>query len=153
VVVIVTKQEDTKYWILVASKNHVMRGVEGRFCQANHGKEAPLRRMKQEDWIIFYSPKETFEGNSPLRKFTAMGKIKDDCVYQVEIDTDFHPFRRNVEFLAVNETSIEPLISELSFIKNKKSWGYVFKFGLVQIPRQDFLAIASRMLPAYQEAV
>ena len=102
--------------------------------------------MKEEDWIIFYSPKETFEGNSPLRKFTALGKIKDDRVYQVEIDTDFHPFRRNVEFLAVNETSIEPLISELSFIKNKKSWGYIFRLGLLQIPRDDFVLIANHML-------
>jgi predicted RNA-binding protein len=152
-VIIVTKQEDTKYWILVASRDHVQKGVEEGICQASHGKEAALKMMSEGDWVVFYSPKERYDGDEKCRKFTAMGKIKDDSVYQVDIDTDFHPFRRNVEFLAVNETSIEPLISELSFIKNKKSWGYVFKFGLVQIPRQDFLAIASRMLPAYQEVV
>lgn len=151
--VIVTKQVDTKYWIIVASRDHVQKGVEEGICQTAHGTEAALKRMSEGDWIIFYSPKEKFEGNSPLRKFTALGQIKDDCVYQVELDTDFHPFRRNVEFHAVNETSIEPLISELSFITNKKSWGYVFKFGLLQIPRQDFIAIASRMLPAHQEVV
>jgi predicted RNA-binding protein len=152
-VVIVTKQEDTKYWIIVASRDHVQKGVEEGICQTSHGKEAALKRMSEGDWVVFYSPKERYDGVEKCRKFTALGQIKNDCVYQVEIDTDFHPFRRKVEFLAVNETSIEPLISELSFIKNKKSWGYVFKFGLVQIPRQDFLAIASRMLPAHQEAV
>lgn len=139
--------ESGKFWIIVASKNHVMRGVEGGFCQANHGKEAPLKRMKRGDWVICYSPKETFEGNSPLRKFIALGQIRDDHVYQAEMSNDFHPFRRNIEFLAVNETAIEPLISELSFIENKKSWGYVFRFGLIQIPRDDFVLIANHMLP------
>ncbi|MFI5419416.1 MAG: EVE domain-containing protein [Nitrososphaerales archaeon] len=139
--------ESSKYWIMVASKNHVIRGVEGGFCQANHGKEAPLKRLKRDDWITFYSPKETFEGNSPLRKFTALGQIKDDRVYQVEVNSDFHPFRRNVEFHVVIETSIEPLIPELSFIKNKKSWGYVFRLGLIQIARDDFVLIANHMLP------
>jgi hypothetical protein len=138
--------ESSKYWIIVASKNHAVRGVEGGFLQANHGKEAPLRRMKRDDWIIFYSPKETFEGNSPLKKFTTLGQIKDDRVYQVEMNSDFQPFRRNVEFHSVNETSIESLISELSFIKNKKSWGYVFRLGLIQIPRDDFVLIANHML-------
>ena len=122
------------------------RGVEGGFCQANHGKEAPLKKMKRGDWVVFYSPKETYEGNSPCRKFTALGQIKDDQVYQVEIESDFRPFRRNVEFHSVSEASIEPLISELSFIKNKKSWGYVFRFGLLQVPRDDFVLIANRML-------
>jgi hypothetical protein len=27
-------------WIIVASKTHVMVGVAGGFCQANHGKAA-----------------------------------------------------------------------------------------------------------------
>ena len=62
-------------------------------------------------------------------------------------------FRRSVEFYPCSEVQIEPLIPLLSFIANKRSWGYVFKFGLIQIPRQDFLAIASRMLPAHQEVV
>jgi hypothetical protein len=144
---IVNFSESSKYWIIVASKNHVMRGVEGGFCQINHGKEAPLRRMKQGDWIVFYSPKETYEGQSPCRKFTALGQIKDDRVYQVEMNSDFHPFRRDVEFHFANDASIEPLIPKLSFIKNKKSWGYVFRFGLIQIPRNGFILIANHMMP------
>lgn len=31
-------------WIIVASKDHLQRGIEGRFIQANHGKAAPLKR-------------------------------------------------------------------------------------------------------------
>ena len=141
-----TSPDSKRYWLIVASRNHALRGVEGEFCQANHGKEAPLRRMKRGDRVLFYSPKETFEGNNPCRKFTAMGEVKDDRMYQVEMTSDFHPFRRDVKYYSVSEIPIEPLISELGFIKNKKSWGYVFRFGFFEIPRSDFELIAGRML-------
>ena len=151
--VITTKQEETKYWIIVASRDHVQRGVEEGIGQTSHGKEAPLKRMSEGDWVVFYSPKERYDGVEKCRKFTAIGKIKDDLVYQVRMTEDFAMFRRCVEFYPSSEVQIEPLIPLLSFITNKRSWGYVFKFGLIQIPRQDFLAIASRMLPAHQEVV
>lgn len=135
-----------KYWVIVASKDHVSVGVSGGFCQANHGKEAPLKRMKPADWVIFYSPKEKFGNVEKYQKFTAIGKIKDDLIYQVKMREDFSPFRRRVEFLPSTEAPIEPLIPKLSFIKNKKSWGYVFRFGLIQISRKDFSIIESKML-------
>lgn len=31
-----------KYFVIVASKDHVMRGKREGFCQACHGKKAPL---------------------------------------------------------------------------------------------------------------
>lgn len=37
----------TRFWIGVVSKEHVLRGVEGGFCQVCHGKKAPLNRMKK----------------------------------------------------------------------------------------------------------
>jgi len=138
--------ESTKYWIIVASRDHANRGVEGGFVQANHGKKAALQRMRMGDWIVFYCPKETFKGKVPCRKFTGLGEIADDRIYQGEMDTGLPPFRKDVTFSQkMKETSIEPLIPDLSFIKNKKSWGYVFRFGLVEIPRDDFLRIASKM--------
>ena len=143
--------EQSKYWIVVASRDHVRKGVEEGFCQANHGKEAPLRRMKKGDWVAFYSPKERFGGADKCRRFTAIGRISDDQVYQGQMGQDFSPFRRNVEFLPSSEVPIEPLILQFSFIRSKKSWGYVFKFGLIQIPRPDFLLIADQMLPAIRE--
>ena len=36
----------TRFWVGVVSKEHVLRGVEGGFCQVCHGKKAPLNRMK-----------------------------------------------------------------------------------------------------------
>ena len=102
--------------------------------------------MKPGDWILFYSPKEKFGSDEKCQKFTAIGKIKDDSIYQVKASEDFRPFRRRVDFTPSREVPIEPLILQLSFIKNKKSWGYVFKFGIVQIPQKDFSLIAVEML-------
>ncbi|MHA4915566.1 EVE domain-containing protein, partial [Enterococcus faecium] len=53
------------YWIGVASRDHIARGVAGGFCQLCHGKAQALKRMKKGDWIIYYSPKETMDGNQP----------------------------------------------------------------------------------------
>jgi hypothetical protein len=45
-----------RYWIGVASREHVMRAVKGGFVQVWHGKEGPLKQMAPDDWIISYSP-------------------------------------------------------------------------------------------------
>jgi predicted RNA-binding protein len=149
----ITNQDDARYWIVVSSRDHVQRAVEQGICQVCHGKEASLKRMSAGDWVVFYSSKERHDGVERCRKFSAIGKIKNEPVYQVRMNENFAPFRRGVEFYPCSEASIEPLLPLFSFIRNKKSWGYLFKFGLIQIPRQDFLSIASRMLPALQEAV
>jgi hypothetical protein len=148
----ITKQEDTRYWIVVASRDHVQRAVEQGICQVCHGKEASLKRMSAGDWVVFYSSKERYGDAERCRKFSAIGKIKNELVYQVRMNENFAPFRRSVEFYPSSEAPIEPLLPLFSFIRNK-SWGYLFKSGLIQIPRQDFLLITSRMLPALQEAV
>jgi EVE domain len=72
-----------KYWINVVSRNHVMRGVDGGFTQANHGKPHMLKKLGAGDWIVFYSPKTAFDGGKPLQAFTAIGLVKDDELYQV----------------------------------------------------------------------
>jgi hypothetical protein len=90
--------------------------VAGGFAQANHGKLAPLRRMKEGDWLIYYSPKMEFGKDEPCQKFTAIGQVKDDAIYQVDMGDGFVPYRRAVDFRECNEVSILPLIGELSFI-------------------------------------
>jgi hypothetical protein len=47
--------------------------------------------------------------------------------------------------MTAQEAPIQPLIEDLTFIKNKKSWGYIFRFGLIEIPEPDFLQIATAM--------
>ncbi|GAB3705694.1 EVE domain-containing protein [Spirosoma flavus] len=134
-----------QYWIVVASKDHVMRGVTGGFMQANHGKEAPLKRLKPGDWVIFYSPKRELEGDEKLQAFTAIGQVNDAQIYQHTMSDTFVPFRRNVSFYDCQEMPIQPLIDDLAFIQNKKAWGYTFRFGFFEIGKEDFELIRGRM--------
>jgi predicted RNA-binding protein len=136
-----------RYWIGVASKDHVARGVTGGFCQLCHGKAQPLKRMERGDWIIYYSPKEAFGGDDTCQQFTAIGRVVGDDVYQFEMTPGFMPFRRAIKFLPAQATDIRPLIPQLNFIQNKSRWGYVFRFGHIEIPQEDFELIASKMLP------
>ncbi len=135
----------TKYWVATISKEHTQRGVSGGFIQVCHGKQAPLKRMKKGDYLLVYSSKITMEGNEKCQAFTAVGQVKDKEVYQFEMTENFKPFRRSIEFLESEEVSILPLISDLEFILNKKSWGYPFRFGFFEINENDFNLIASKM--------
>jgi predicted RNA-binding protein len=136
-----------KYWVVVASKDHARRGVQGGFIQANHGKAGPLKRIRPQDWVIVYSPKETFEGDAKLQAFTAIGQAVDDQVYAVSMTSDFHPFRRNVHFYPCQDAPVAPLVDDLQFITNKKSWGFPFRFGFFEIKEEDFTRIRSTLLP------
>lgn len=86
------------------------------------------------------------EGQSKCQKFTAIGQINDDEIYEFEMSPDFKPFRRKINFLDCREISILPLIDRLDFIGNKKFWGYPFKFGLFEINENDFNLVTSQML-------
>ena len=135
-----------RYWIGVASKDHVINGVSGGFCQLCHGKAQPLKRMSVGDWIIYYSPKERFEGCTPYQKFTAIGVIVGDDVYPFEMHPGFVPYRRNIQFLPSVDVPVRSLLNKLSFIKDKDKWGYVFRYGHLEIPKPDFELIAFKML-------
>ena len=137
---------EPRYWVIVASKNHVMRGVQAGIAQANHGKAASLKRMQVDDGVLYYSPKVEFEGTEKLQAFTAIGRVISESVYQFDMGGGFIPYRRDVKYLSCNELPIQPLVPALTFVKNKSSWGYVFRYGFFEIPKADFDLIASEML-------
>jgi len=87
-----------RFWIAVASREHVLRGIAGGFAQVCHGKSSPLKRMTKGDWIIYYSPTEIFGEKNPCRRFTALGQINDTEPYMFAMSNDFVPWRRNVSF-------------------------------------------------------
>lgn len=133
------------YWINTVSADHVQRGVAGGFTQANHGKPHMLRKMARDDWIIFYSPKTALEGGEPLQAFTAIGRVKDDEPYQVQVSSTFAPWRRDMDFLPCTATPIRPLLERLEFIVDPQRWGYKFRFGVFRIEQADFDLIRSAM--------
>jgi len=134
-----------RYWIAVASREHVMLGVKAGIAQVCHGKPGPLKLMKPGDWIVYYSPVEIFGQKTPCRRFTALGKVDKKEPYQYAMSKDFIPWRRDVTFLTTQELAIEPLIEKLTFIKNKQRWGFPFRRGVFSVPRQDFELIAQGM--------
>jgi len=135
-----------KYWIIVASKDHVKNGLAEGIAQACHGKATPLKRMRKNDFILYYSGKQTLGDSQLCQHFTAIGKVADDQVYNYQVSENFCPSRRNIEFMPSEDVSILPLINELNFIQNKKIWGYPFRFGFFEIQQQDFDLISSKML-------
>jgi EVE domain len=134
-----------RYWIGVASQDHVIRGVQGGFCQLCHGKSNPLKRLNSGDWLVYYSPRMAMNSGNMLQSFTAIGQILAGEPYLFDLGNGFVPYRRDVRFIPAEETPIRLLLDDLSFIKNKKSWGYVFRFGLLEIPESDFQRIAVAM--------
>ena len=135
-----------RYWITVVSKDHIKRGVEGGFMQANHGKPGPLKKLHVNDWVLFYSPKVTYLGDEKCQAFTAIGQVADDKLYQYQMSADFKPFRRNMNFYPCKDVSIIPLIGMLDFIPVKNAWGYRFRFGFFEIGEHDFNLLKEKLL-------
>jgi len=79
--------------------------------------------MRKGDFIIYYSGKQTFGKHEICQEFTALGKVKDNSIYQVQIYENFCPSRRNIEFYQSKDISILPLINDLYFIKNYTKLG------------------------------
>jgi hypothetical protein len=134
-----------RYWIGVASKEHVQRGVLGGFAQVCHGKAGPLNLMREGDWIVYYSPTIKFGQKGPCQSFIAIGKIKDGDAYPFSMSEDFIPWRRDVSFVKSKETPIQTLLNELSFIKDKQKWGFPFRRGCFEISQEDFQVISRAM--------
>ncbi len=135
-----------KFWIGVASKEHVEKAIKLGICQFCHGKSAPAKRLSKGDIVIYYSSKYQMDSPQLCQQFTAIGVVQDDEMYQVEMEAGFKPFRRNIKYLDAQAIDIKPLIPSLPFIKNKSSWGYVFRYGFLEIDQVSFEVIAKAML-------
>ena|SRR5579871_125721 len=134
-----------RFWIGVASRDHVMAGVAGGFCQLGHGKAAPVKRLAPGDWIIYYSPRTALHGGEPLQAFTAIGRVMPGEPYTAAIGRGFTPTRRDVLFISSCEAPIRPLLDHLSFSAKSRSWGQVLRRGLFEIKERDFRIIAEAM--------
>ncbi len=136
----------SKYWMAVASKNHVAIGLAQGFAQVCHGKVNPLKKMSIGDGIIYYSPKINFNKKDICQEFTAIGTVTTREIYQYDMGEGFQPYRINIEYdRKAQAMPIKSLIAELKFIENKKNWGFKFRFGFFEIPEEDFLMIQRLM--------
>jgi len=135
-----------KFWCGVVSKEHIMRGVRGGYCQVCHGKRSPLDRMSVGDGIVFYSPAMEFRGKEKCQSFTAIGTVVGAQSYQVQMAPDFIPFRRDVEYIDARPAEIRNLLDKLDLTRGRTNWGYKFRFGHFEITEHDFTLIAQNMI-------
>ena len=134
-----------RYWVGVASRDHVCTAVDGGFFQANHGKEAPLKRIARGDRVLFYSPREEMASGAPIQAFTAIGEVTDDEPKQSVQSETFQPFRRQVRYEDASDAAIRPLLEMLSFSRGRSSWGQTLRRGLFEIEAEDYAVIAAAM--------
>ncbi|MFI6168710.1 EVE domain-containing protein [Nocardia sp. NPDC051052] len=140
----------TRYWLGVVSKEHVLRGVELGFAQANHGKRTSVERMQPGDTLIYYSPREGIRSGAQVRAFTAIGIIDDRPAWQadpVELPDGgcFQPWRRSVSYRTeAKETAIDELRDELD-LTSSPNWGMVLRRGLIELTAHDHAVIAKAM--------
>lgn len=134
-----------KYWINCLSKKHVLAGVEGGFTQAANGKADPMRRLTAGDVVVFYSEGTLFRAGERLQAFTAIGRVAGKDPFQTKVTAKLIPWRRRVEYIEAEETSILPLIPDLAFIADKANWGVSLKGGFLEIGEADGLRIAAAM--------
>ena len=139
------RHRGTRFWVGVASRDHVRVGMAGGFAQLGHGKKAPLARMASGDWLVYYSPRTRRDAGEPYQRFTAIGQIGPGEIYQHRMREGFVPYRRDVQFLPAREAPIGPLLPRLGFTKDGRRWGYVFRRGHFEIDESDFRLIAAAM--------
>ena len=133
------------HWVGVVSRAHVQIGVKGGFVQLNHGKKAPLQKFHAGDRLVMYSPRIAYPDGEPLQSFTALGSIVSGEIYQVEMASDFKPYRIGVRFRRCEETPIKPLTTTCRSSKARRIGVQHFRFGLLKIPAADFALIARAM--------
>jgi hypothetical protein len=124
-------------WIGVAAANHVARGRAGGFMQVNHGKRAPLARIRPGDTIIYYAPTTEYGGGEKLQSFVAAGTVRPGELYTGVMGEGFTPWRRDVDWFEAEPAPILPLLDKLEMTRGKANWGYGFRFGLVRISDHD----------------
>ncbi|MDW6002513.1 EVE domain-containing protein [Vibrio mangrovi] len=136
----------SRYWIAVASADHVRNGREWGIMQVCHGKGSPLRRLSPGDGVVYYSPKQRFGYPEKCQAFTAVGQVLEGQPYQVDMGNGFLPYRRDVKWFEACQADIYPLLPVLHFHDGSRSWGAKFRYGLFEISQEDFETIAHAMM-------
>ena len=123
--------------MIVVSREHARRGVEGGFVMANHGKKAPLSRMARGDRILVYSPRDSFPDGEPLKAFTFVGEVTGEAPEPSEVIPG--GWR-----LAATLREVEPV--PLAQVKDRVPASRI-RFGAFELPDEDAEAVVALMRP------
>jgi hypothetical protein len=120
-----------KHWVIVVSRDHARRGVEGGFVMANHGKRAPLERMSAGDGILVYSPRTAWPDGEPLKAVTVVGEVTGEAPEPSEAIPG--GYRRRARLREVDPVPLADLAGHLPTSR--------LRFGCFEIPSADADAI------------
>lgn len=138
-----------RYWLGVANRDNVLRGVAMGMAQSSHGPRAPQNALNTADGLVYYSPRADAEGES-LKEFTAIGWVAERPM-PMPGDRYGDPDAWRSSRVAVDydldavAASIRPLLNVLDLTRHDKDWGYQLRRGLLEITRNDFDVIRRQM--------
>ena len=124
-----------RHWVIVVSREHARRGVDGGFVMANHGKRPPLARMSPGDGILIYSPTTSYPRGEPLRAVTIVGEVTGE---EPE-PSDVIPggFRRAARLREIEPLPLEEIREHLPVSR--------LRFGFLELDAVNAEAIRSRV--------
>jgi len=131
----VPRMATKRHWVIVVSREHARRGVDGGFVMANHGKRPPLARMSAGDGILIYSPTTSYPRGEPLRAITIVGEVTGE---EPE-PSDVIPggFRRAASLREVEPLPLEEIREHLPVSR--------LRFGFFELDEANAEAIWSRV--------
>ena len=136
----------TNHWIGVAHLGQARAAAQAGFVAFSHGKESAAKKVLPGDRVIYYAPRDDFEG-TPVQAFVGLATVTGEVVCQIPMPgTDLAPWARDATFAKIREVPIKPMLEFLSFVKNPRYWGMAFRRSLFQIPKDDFELIAKALL-------
>jgi len=133
-----------RFWVVVASREHVSLAVAGSFCQAAHGKLTPLRRLSAGDRVVYYAPRVGLRSGDRVQAFVALGEVSDGSIYRISLDGS-SVYRRSMHYREVSEVPVRPLLERLSMTRGYEPWGFVFRRSLFEITASDHDLLAALM--------
>lgn len=104
-----------------------------------------MRRLSEDDGVVYYSPRESMNAGASIRAFTAIGRIKAGDAYRADQSDCFRPWRRDVAYLPAKDALIAPLLDRLSFSAHNANWGWLMRKGFFEITQDDFGVISNAM--------
>lgn len=135
------------FYLISASRDHVLSARKQSIVQANHGVKAPMERLRPGDGVAFYSARHQLKGKEPCQRFTAMATVADGHVFQERVTETFKPWRRVAVFEeGFKEIDINDVLGDLECLgKGKGKWGVYLRRGFIRMTRLDWeVLVAAR---------
>ncbi|WP_210505780.1 EVE domain-containing protein [Naasia sp. SYSU D00057] len=130
-------------WLGVVSAEHVRRGVGLGIAQIGHGRRAGLAHLRRGDTLIYYSPVESLGDKVPLRRFTALGTVADEEIWQAD-EGDFRPYRRRMDYADVTPVPLADVKDRLRLTASP-NWGYQLRRGLLPLDDEDVAVLSAAL--------